>query len=269
MTLSAQDFTMSSSNSFSSASAVNEIEQGLVVPVEVDRIISQLDHRLSPEGEVREMRDKLRKGLNRAIVRRFQDSLSVMDMSIEVKEDMDMVGFIYNGLDLRYADLPEPKAKKRSALDILKRKRKDRTYKGAEVELGGGQLQRRELNSERYMAASFPDDIVVDHLANTYPYSWMLVITQMDILKSMVTDEDGSRPYIVRAHYTFIGPNGQVLEGGRVEAGLTEEQLTLRYLLDDTFVQLAQQMTMPTAQVRPVETKVEKDKVKEDSDTDF
>jgi len=217
-------------------------DQVLVVPVQIDRIISQVDHSLSPEGQVANMRGRLQRGLNRAIVQRISQHRSALDLSIPVEEEIDVVDYLYNSMDLSYQPLAKKEPSTTSRIKkLFKTKDEDKLY-GAENRVSNGQIERRDILEDRYMKAELAEPGALEYLNDSYPFQYMVVISQLDILR-IPTGLPGMEPDLdVRIHYDVLDSMGYPVHGGRIDRVINASESSPEALTRNLFHEMADEM---------------------------
>lgn len=217
-------------------------DQVLVVPVQTDRIISQVDHRLSSDGQVSEMRGRLQRGLNRAFVQRISQHKSALDLSIPVEEEIDVVEYLYNSMALSYKALPEEEEGAASRIKGVFKKRDEEKLYGAENRLASGQIERTDILADRYMSAELIELAPLEYLNDSYPFQYLVVISQLDIL-TIPVGLPGHEPDLdVRVHYDVIDSMGRLINGGRIDRTMPASEVSTESLTRELFHDMANEM---------------------------
>jgi len=231
----AQEFTRNADNA----------EQGtteallLVVPVNPLYVLSELDRKLSPDGDVAQMRDKLRKALNRRVTEIFSDSLNTYDLLMDDLENVNRLEFMYKGMDLSYMEIiPEKEEKK-----LLQwPKKKEQEYNGSEVKVEQGQLKREEILEKQYKGLSQVDPVMMEYMRSQTTFSQMLVLTQVELRKNVHPRPGQEEPYLFRLHYSLLNYHGALLSGGVIEKGMKDEDVAIDRVSNDIFVYTAAEL---------------------------
>jgi hypothetical protein len=264
----AQDFTLQRGE------GANEKPEALllVAPVHPHYFLSELDKKMSPDGNVAQNREKLRKAWNRRLTEAFSDSLETFDLIMDDLEKVNRLEFLYNGLDLSYQSVitDEPDKKKLQ----WPKKKEEKSYQGAEVRVESGQLRREEILEKQYMGVAHIDEVMLDYMRSQQAFTHLLVTTQIELRRNIYPNRAQEDPYLFKAHYCLLTDKGEVITGGFVEKGLSEEDVETGILTNDIFVQSAQELLTkldpafdPPKEAPMVEFKEEK--VKGDKNEDY
>jgi hypothetical protein len=232
----AQDFTRQNGEE------ANEKTEALllIAPVHPHYLLSELDRKMSPDGNVDQNREKLRKAWNRRLTEAFSDSLETFDLLMDDLEKVNRLEFLYNGLDLSYQSVitDEPDKKKLQ----WPKKKEEKSYQGAEVKVESGQLRRDEILEKQYMGVAHIDEVMLDYMKSQQPFTHLLITTQIELRRNIDPKRAQEEPYLLKAHYCLLNNKGQVITGGFIEKGLSEDEVDTGILTHDIFEQSAQEL---------------------------
>ncbi|NNK80796.1 MAG: hypothetical protein HKO93_04795, partial [Flavobacteriales bacterium] len=181
----AQDYTIFGQNSPNED--IDEAEHRMIViPFHGHNFISEVDRMLTPVGmDPRQMREKIRRKCTMETTKALDDSLDVLDVSIASSgSDIDLIDYLYNAIDYGYTALPESYDSKKK-LDFKFPKKKNDKALGAYSRTQNGQIDRVEINHDRYMTATFGNPGAVDFLQDIHAFEYILSITQLEIRRNL------------------------------------------------------------------------------------
>ena len=231
MGLMAQDFTRSPLDVTENL----EDPRLLIAPVHPHYLLSELDRKLTNPEDVKAMRERVRAALNRRITEAFSDSMDTYDMLFTDLGKVDRLEFFYNGLDVAYTFLEEDEEKENGGFKWTKRK-KEYELQGAEVKVENGQLRRDEIVEDRYMAVRGMDPVMLEYLYSQTGFTYMLVITQVELRRNLRRTPELTAPYLYRIHYALVDKDAHTLAGGKLEGQMEEEDVNTQVLFNDIFV---------------------------------
>ena len=171
------------------------------------------------------------------ITQSLNDSLDAIDLSIANEDlEMDLLDYVYNSLDYRYVEFEEQEAEKGRFKIKLPKKKEKKEY-GAYSTERDGQLDRVELNHDRYMSASFGNPGALDYLQDIHAFDYILTITQLEIKRNLETASDA--PYFISLHYELMDSSGEQMKGGKQDQFLQQSEMDMTELTKRVLPSLA------------------------------
>jgi hypothetical protein len=134
-----------------------------------------------------------------------------------------------------YTFLEEDEEKENEGFKWIKRK-KEYEVQGAEVKVENGQLRRDEIVQDRYMAVRSMDPVMLEYLYSQTGFTYMLVITQVELRRNLRRTPELTAPYLYRIHYALVDKEGQTISGGKLEGQMEDEDVNTQVLFNDIFV---------------------------------
>lgn len=237
-----QEFTMESGYVEPTAEYAVDL---LIAPYSPLYHISEIDRRLADDDQDEAyVRDRLRTYLMRRLDERFADSLRTLNM---LMADTDMVDYLHNGSDIRSTDIEAKTGKEQTGLRVIKArlsKRKEQRVYGGEVVTHQGQLERRDITTDRYMGAHLANQGMVEYLQDSYHHRMILYVTQLELRRDTEPGSSiyGDSDYLLKIHYDLLDEEAQRLTGGRFDLRFSAENATMSELTDGLFTHAADEI---------------------------
>lgn len=235
----AQDFTRESADDNRSMEEGQGTEM-LVLPYHPHYHISEVDRMMCPPTmDVVSLREKLRSAVARQLTQAFSDSIEVIDLSVKAYDvTIDIEEYMYNAMDYDYVEFKEEEEKKKR-FDIGLPKRKEEKIYGAKNHKRQGQIDREEILHDRYMMASVANIGAVEYLQDLYAYSYLLVISQLEIRRDL--DDPVAGGYVCNLHLTLQDAEGILVDGYKEVMKLSASQLEYFTFKNEVLPTMAQQ----------------------------
>lgn len=238
--INAQDYTINGAGDATPIGSNGE-NTVIVIPLHPHYLISEADRMLTtPEMDVQQLREKLRKKCTMEITMALADSLDAIDISTgNVDGDIDILDYTYNAVDYKYVQLESTEEDQKRFQLKIPRKKEEKVY-GAFTTRRDGQLDRTEILEDRYMSASFGNPGAVEYLQDIWAFEYILTITQLELKRNL--DNESDKDYYISLHYEWMDNLGDKLKGGKIEEFIAVSDMDYHKVMSVTIPNLAKDL---------------------------
>ncbi len=207
----AQDFTNAlQKDSISSENIV------LVIPFKSQFLLSQIDRGLSnnnPDKNILEIRSQISDFLSKELSNQYADSTAIICNSITLlqNEDASNLSYIQHHLSYGYHEIIDPALAKSDKKKLFSKVNKKE--KGFETEIVNGQIRKKPIYQDRYMAGTLKNEEIQTFISTEYRASIIVVLTELDLMKAEDAEE---KQYTATLHYNILNTSGEILEGKKI-----------------------------------------------------
>ncbi len=223
----------------------------LVVPFESKMYLSDIDRDLALKNGMnfQEIKAKFRAALDREIfisLKAYYNPLSFY--SIEPKESVKELAYIYNSIGYKYEVVPEEVVVKKEPVGkklLGKFKKKEKEGEYIEAGIQNGEVVSQVDNREKYMKTKLTNEKLLPNLNKKYGASYYVFINELDIKRAandayQAAEEQYKRE--IKVHYTIFDDAGKEVSSGAIKSRFASGQNDIDKIIKVQFPLIAERI---------------------------